>query len=236
MLKVAGSNPVARSTFISAAFAVLLLSASSAGADASSWQLRAGIIPASASPAATSRITLVIMDLGGLEALSSSSPQYSTPSAAEIAAAGGPGAEERLRDRLRSGDGTALVPLVLMLVSRGEIDRATVYMDGMGVRIPANRRDLAIAAAWYGRFSLHPYLAGLPEAPPDLSDDDASPTLAAVVGAGWLELAPDGLFHPEAFVTAADMASVLRAFPSDATVPPGTIWLDQLDPFFREDR
>jgi hypothetical protein len=37
-------------------------------------------------------------------------------------------------------------------------------------------------------------------------------------------------------VTAADMASVLRAFPSDAAVEPGTVWMDQLDPFFREDR
>lgn len=232
MLKVAGSNPVARSILILA----VLLFHFTASADSVAWQLRGGVIPATATAAAESMISLILMDLGGFEAVSGMQTPYSTPSAAQIAATSAPGTEERLRDKLRSGDRTALMPLVLLLVEGGEIDRASACMEGRGARIPANRRDLAVAASWYGRFSLHPYLAQLSDPPPDMAGDDIAPVVAAVIAAGWMDPAPDGLFHPEALVSPVDMASIDRAFPSDASFPPGIIWLDEIDPFFRENR
>lgn len=232
MLKVAGSNPVARSILVF----TLLLVLPPASADTISWQLRGGVIPQTAPAAAESMISLILMDLGGFEAVSGMPTPYSTPSAAQIAASGAPGAEERLRNKLRSGDRTALMPLVLMLVSNGEIDRASACMAGRGIRLPANRRDLALAASWYGRFSLHSQLARLSDPPPDMTDDDNATVIAAVIAAGWMDLAPDGLFHPEHLVSPVDMASIDRAFPSNASFPPGIIWLDEIDPFFRENR
>jgi hypothetical protein len=233
MLKVAGSNPVARSRIPFVIISMLLCTGASA--DTATWQLRAGIIPQSGSAAAASLVSLVVMDLGGFDALSAMSSTYSTPTAAEIATEGIP-AEERLRDRLRAGDRTALMPLVLVLVAGGEPERASACLEGRGARIPANRRDLAMAASWYGRYSLHPYLAMLSEPPPDLAGDDAAQSIAAVLAAGWMLLPPDGLFHPEAFLSPVDMACVSEAFPAGRIQHDGIIWLDEIDPFFREGR
>lgn len=230
MLKVAGSNPVARSRIPFGLIAMLLCAGASA--DTATWQLRAGMIPRTGSAAAASLVSLVVMDQGGFDALSGMSSTYSTPTSAEIATEGIT-AEERLRDRLRAGDRTALMPLVLVLVAGGEPGRASACLEGRGARIPANRRDLAMAASWYGRYSLHPYLAMLPEPPPDLEGDDAAQSIAAVLAAGWMVLPPDGLFHPEAFPSPVDMACISEAFPSGSFPHDGIIWLDEIDPFFR---
>ena len=229
MLKVAGSNPVARSRI---PFVIALLLCAGASADTATWQLRAGVVPQTGSAAEASLLSIVVMDLGGFEALSGTSSIYSTPTSAEIAALG-ISSEERLRDRLRAGDRTALMPLVLVLVAGGEPGRASACLEGRGARIPANRRDLAMAASWYGRYSLHPYLAMLPEPPPDLSGDDAAQSIAAVLAAGWMVLPPDGLFHPEAFLSQVDMACLSEAFPAGDFRQDGIIWLDEIDPFFR---
>ncbi len=231
-LKVAGSNPVARSILITIALLVTL--AGPAACDTATWQLRAGYVPSPTPSALTARVALLLMDYGEYESLETLHSTYSTPTVAEIAITRAPGWEERLRDRLRSGDGTALIPLVTVLAGSGEMDRAALYLEGRGERIPATRRDLALAAAWFLRYEIHPYLAMLPEHPPDMQGDDAGRTAAAVLAAGWMTTVPDGLFHPDAFVTAADLALLAGGPAAGASVPAGTIWLDQLDAFFAD--
>jgi hypothetical protein len=215
---------------------LLLLAPAELRGDAWTWQLRAGLAPSGGRPSLISMTGLLMLDLGAAEELAGSIPDYATPSVAELAATAPDNLEELLRDRMRAGDRTALVPIVTMLVREGEPGRAAVYMEGRGLRLPANRRDLAMAAAWYGRYDLGRWLAARPDPPPDMGGDDVSGTVAAVLAAGWMPPLPGGLFHPRSFVTQSDLAVLGASLGLGRPPAGGVVWLDDLDAWMRSSR
>lgn len=248
-LKVAGSNPVARSTHPPALLAaVLVLAGVSSGrvpaGDSLEWALRAGIaVDAQLAPGQQVRQMLNLVDRFGPDFDPGYRPSYASPaSVPEILASGGGNMERALRERLLAGDRTALVPLVLFLVGSGCIERAEACMEGMGVLLPANRRDLALAAAWFGRHDLYRYAVTLPEPPPDLEGDDYGPAIAAVLAAGWMSVAPGGGFLGSELATAEDLERLSARFPG-LSMSEGRDWVavSELDAMFsmagvRDDR
>ena len=104
---------------------------------------------------------------------------------------------DALREQLLDGNRNVLVPLVCFLVELGRVEEAETYMVGMGVDVPATRRDLAVAAAWYGRFDVYPLMVRDLAIPADLEGDSRELQFAAIIALGWINLAPDGLFHGE---------------------------------------
>lgn len=239
-LKVAGSNPVARSrpllAMLASALVISAVSSRFAQADDSlDWVLRTGAVtdlPLDLQQQA--RQVLNLVDRLGPDFDAGYSPSYATPvSVPEILASGGAGMERALRERLLAGDRMALVPLVLFLAGSGCIERAEACMEGMGVLLPASRRDLALAAAWFGRHDLYRYAAMLPEPPPDLEDDDYGPTIAAVIAAGWMSVAPGGDFLGGELATSEDLERLSVRFPGLA-MPEGRDWIavSELDALF----
>lgn len=215
---------------------LLLLSPAELRGDAWTWQLRAGLAPSGGRPSLVAMTGLLMLDLGASDELAGEVPEYATPSVAELAATAPDDLEELLRDRIRAGDRTALVPIVTMLVREGEPGRAAAYMVGRGLRLPANRRDLAIAAAWYGRYELGRWLAARPDPPPDMAGDDASGTVAAVLAAGWMIPLPGGLFHPASFASRSDLALLGASLGLDPPPAGEFVWLDDLDAWMRGSR
>jgi len=138
-----------------------------------------------------------------------------------------------LRSKLLAGDRTCLVPLVCLLVSEGRPDMAEACLEGRGMRLPATRRDLGIALTWYGRHDLFTILSSLPAIPPDLAGDDYGQSLAAVVAAGWMSLAPDGRFLPDEFIGSADLERLVGRILTEGDIPEGRfVYTDEIDPFF----
>jgi hypothetical protein len=155
-----------------------------------------------------------LVDLRGPDVLEGLVSPYSTPVSTPEVLAGDSGAlEEALWSRLSGGDRSAMVPLVILLVSSGCPERACAVMEGRGLAIPATRRDLAIALAWYGRYALNRYLVLEQEPPADLELDDVGGTIAAVLAAGWMSTAPDGLFHPGELASRRDLDAASSFFP-----------------------
>jgi hypothetical protein len=231
-LKVAGSNPVARSILL---FLVLSISVPCmAQTDSTLWRLRAGL---DAGRAVTGtllvRYELNLLDYGNSpEAICPPGSPWATPTTAVGILAAGSDVELRLRERITGGDRSCMIPLVCFLVSRGLPDRASAVFESSAAGLPATRRDLGIALSWFGRHALYDILTALPDAPPDLVDDDYGQTLAAVVLAGWMSLAPDGLFHPWDLVTRHDLEVVSATMPGTGTIPEGR-WFSvaQIDAF-----
>jgi hypothetical protein len=143
--------------------------------------------------------------------------------------------EVSLKNQLRNGNRSALVPLIRLLVSRGRPDEAAVWMEGRGRVVPVTRRDLAIALSWYGRFELYEILSNELTVPPDLQDDDYGNTIAAVLEAGWMKCSQDGWFHPDLLAGRIDIMNLSGVF-----FPPGISWdrdwigMKTLDSLFAE--
>jgi hypothetical protein len=117
-----------------------------------------------------------------------------------------------LESSISNGDRSALMPLVWILVRSGRTAEAEIWLEGRGILIPVTRRDLGIALAWYGRYSLYDLLsAGMP-VPQDLLEDDYGSTLATVITAGWMHLCPDGLFHPDEYIGPSDLEPIAPIF------------------------
>jgi hypothetical protein len=230
MLKVAGSNPVARSILL---LLLVVVPCSAQGTDSTLWRLRAGLDPGrTVSSRLLVRFELVLLDFGRAPGEICAETPWATPGTAVEILADGSDVEALMRDRIGNGDTSCLVPLVCYLMSRGIQDRAAACFQSSGSSLPATRRDLGIALSWFGRHSLYSILTTLPESPPDLSEDDYGQTLAAVVQAGWMALAPDGLFHGEDLVTRHDLEAVAAVLPGVGTIPEGS-WFSnvQIDAF-----
>jgi hypothetical protein len=180
-LNVAGSIPVARSIF----FALLVIFTLSSKADPiDAWAVRAGLEPSATAEAALWRLyAWFSLDTDQIEL---------------------PDAEDLLRS-LRAGDRHALVPLVTVLVKEGRISEARTYMESRGGMIPATRRDLAVALAWYGRYIIHDQLVSRPEPPPDLENDTYKASITAMLVLGWMVVAPDGNFHGDFLASTRDI-------------------------------
>jgi hypothetical protein len=117
-----------------------------------------------------------------------------------------------LESSISNGDRSELMPLIWMLVRTGRTPAAEIWLEGRGIMVPVTRRDLGIALAWYGRYSLYDLLSSGMPIPPDLEQDDNGPTLAAVVTAGWMHLCPDGMFHSDALIGPADLEPIASVF------------------------
>jgi hypothetical protein len=141
--------------------------------------------------------------------------------------------EYELKRQLDNGNRSALVPLIRLLVTHGRIDEAEVWMEGRGMMVPVTRRDLGIALSWYGRFELYSILSEGLAVPPDLEDDDYGPTLAAIVGMGWMSSSHDGRFHPDLLVGPWDLELLAGIFFPDP-VGWNRSWIDMagLDSLF----
>ena|GEM_PF-501440 len=233
-LKVAGSNPVARSILFSIMLILALVPyASAQSVDSTLWKLRAGLDPdRPLTGQLLARLQLELMDYGHSPGEITPISPWATPGSAVEVLAESTDVEARLRERIANGDRSSWIPLVCFLVSRGFEDRAVACFESSGMALPATRRDLGIALSWFGRFSLYQILATMPEAPPDLADDDYGQTLAAVVQAGWMKLCPDGLFHGDELVRRNDLETVAAAFPGAGRIPSGDWFtLAQIDTF-----
>ncbi|NLP04730.1 hypothetical protein GX411_02100 [Candidatus Fermentibacteria bacterium] len=219
---------------------VLVIAGVSSGSvqagDSLEWVLRTGgITDRQLAPGHQARQMLNLIDRFGPDFDTAGyRPPYATPSSVpEILVSEGVDMERALRERLLAGDRTALVPLVLFLVGSGCIERAEACMEGMGILLPANRRDLALAAAWFGRHDLYSYAVMLPEPPPDLEGDDYGPTIATVIAAGWMSLAPGGGFLGSELVSSEDLERLSARFPG-LSMPEGRDWVavSELDSMF----
>jgi hypothetical protein len=213
--------------------------------DVVSWELRAGTVPQQGTISSRNRniLFLIGIDLGSegeeirnviIQYASNPSTILSPPM---ILLKQGLKTEEKtrmLRNLLVNGDRTALLPLVYLLVEQGRIQEAEIYFQGNGIEIPATRRELAIAAAWYGRFQLYHYLTLDLAIPADLEEDDKGNTIAAVIAAGWMNTTPDGLFHGSALISDFAMSEFARVFAGVEYINP-TRWLStrQIEEFFR---
>ena len=137
-----------------------------------------------------------------------------------------------LESGTRSGDNSSFLHLVLSLVDRGEIGNAEIWMLGLGISIPATRRDLAIALSWYGRYELHNLLVIEHPIPPDLEDDDYGHIISTVLAAGWMNLAPDGLFRPDHILNNAELNRIITLFDIDSPWERTWISMAELDVLF----
>lgn len=213
--------------------------------DTVSWELRAGIVPQQGTLNSRDRnvLFLIGIDLGteGEEIRDIIIQYASNPSVVlsppMILLGQGLNTEDRismLRRLLVNGDRTALLPLVYLLVEQGRIKEAEIYFQGNGIEVPATRRELATAAAWYGRFQLYHYLTLDLSLPADLEEDDKGNTIAAVIAAGWMNTTPDGLFHGSALISDFAMLEFSLKF-SGVEYHNPTRWLSihQMEEFFR---
>jgi hypothetical protein len=130
-----------------------------------------------------------------------------------------------LREQLLDGNRDVLVPLVCFLVELGRIEEAEAYMAGMGIEVPATRRDLAVAAAWYGRFDVYPLMVHDLAIPADLEGDSRELQFAAVIALGWIDLAPDGLFHGEELLWTPLMDRFIDAYSPGASLNSRYDWV-----------
>jgi hypothetical protein len=203
------------------------------GADSTLWKLRAGLDPGvPVSGPLLTRLQLELLDFGRSPGEISSGSPWSTPGSAVEILADGSDVEALLRQKIGAGDRSCWIPLVCYLVSRGLLERAVPCFESSGTDLPATRRDLGIALSWFGRHSLYSILSTLPEPPPDLADDDYGQTLAAVIQAGWMKLAPDGLFHGEELVLRSDLESIASVLPGVGPIPEGSWFtIGQIDAF-----
>ena len=195
-LNVAGSIPVARSIFL--LFLLLLttpLFADRVGGSSDVWAIRAGYVPSSSTDAVLWRLHLYCLLDEGLEEE--------------------PDLDLMIRN-LKAGDDYALVTIVSELVRKGLLSEARAFMEGRGVLVPATRRDLAVALAWYGRFEILDAMEYRSDPPPDLQNDTYSSQISTMLVMGWMETSPDGLFHGDNLAGARDVelaASGLNGFP-----------------------
>ena len=120
--------------------------------------------------------------------------------------------ERMLKSQLKNGNRKAFIPLICLLVNSGRIAEAEIWMEGRGCIIPVTRRDLGIALSWYGRFQLYTAISNELDIPPDLQNDDHGSTIAAVLSQGWMHTSPDGKFHPDAFISPADLELISDIF------------------------
>ena len=174
-LNVAGSIPVARSIF----FMLVLMLFASPSADTGEgysdiWAIRSGYEPSSSADAVSWRLHLYCLLDEGLE---------EEPDLAAM-----------IRN-LKAGDTYALVTIVTELVRNGQLSDARAFMEGRGYFVPATRRDLAVALAWYGRFEILDVLDYRSDPPPDLEGDTYEAQISTMLFMGWMETSPDGLFH-----------------------------------------
>lgn len=215
--------------------------------DSTMWQLRAG----SLDPGAVSLDRLQtrmflsnLLDLSWsdpllLEAaasLTSGAGSASRSPVAILVSAGTSDGEkvQALREQLVGGSTDALVPLACLLVELGRTEEAAAYMEGMGVDIPATRYDLAVAAAWYGRFDVYPLMVEDLEVPPDVEGDSRESQIAAMIALGWLEPAPDGLFHGTGMLWRPVLQRFAEAFSPGVSPRVSRVWvsLREMEAYF----
>ncbi len=173
-LNVAGSIPVARSILFLFLLLTTPLLADTGGGSSDAWAIRSGYAPSSSADAVLWRLHLYCLLDEGLEEE--------------------PDLDLMIRN-LKAGDVYALITVVSELVRKGRLSDARAFMEGRGVLIPATRRDLAIALAWYGRFEILDALEYRSDPPPDLEGDTYEAQISALMVMGWMETSPDGLFH-----------------------------------------
>ncbi|MBN1433709.1 hypothetical protein JW921_03050 [Candidatus Fermentibacterales bacterium] len=202
------------------------------------WKLRAGFLAADASMSDRTRTRGLlgnILDMAGRDpdlltagrAIVSGVPALSHTPFAVVSSPEMSDEErvEELRDQLADGSREALVPLCCLLVELGRAEEARAYMEGMGSEVPATRRDLAVAAAWYGRFDVYPLVAGEMEVPADLEGDSRGLHIAAVLALGWMQPAPDGLFHGPDLLWEPVMERFAEAFEPGSRFSSGHSWV-----------
>lgn len=193
--------------------------------DSLSWRLKAGWLHDEPSSLDRSQIMLFLTDLldrgwsepelvmAAVSMTAGAGPAHNTAfrivSSSELSDAG---KVRALRDQLLGGNRRMLVPLACLLVELGRIAEATAYMEGLGIEIPATRRDLALAAAWYGRYELYPILVLDPPVPEDLEGDSRALQIAGVIQLGWMTTCPDGFFHGDDLVWLPSMTGFAAAY------------------------
>ena len=137
-----------------------------------------------------------------------------------------------LESGIRSGDNRSFVHLIVSLIDMGEVRNAEIWMLALGIRIPVTRRDFAIALHWYGRYELHSLLILEHDAPPDLLGDDYSHIISTVIAAGWMDLPPDNLFHPDYILGNHEINRIIELFGIDTHWERNWISMTELDALF----
>ncbi len=125
--------------------------------------------------------------------------------------------DEMLR-RINGGDNSMIVPLTALLVSEGKAELAEIYWELEGFELPATRKDLLDALAWFGRYELYPVMALEPAIPPDMQESMHSGQCGAVCALGWMTTREDGLFHGEDLVSPSDIRILSNYFPQVSPV------------------
>ncbi len=142
--------------------------------------------------------------------------------------------ERMLKTQLKNGNRKAFIPMICLLVSRGRIVEAEIWMEGRGSIIPVTRRDLGIALSWYGRFQLYGANSNEVGIPHDLQNDDYGSAIATVLSKGWMHTSPDGNFHSDAFIGPSDLERLSGIFFSSSfSWEESWIGMNALDSLFK---
>ncbi len=121
---------------------------------------------------------------------------------------------ENLFEGIIGGDQSLVVPLTALMVSEGRPLLGEIYWELEGSELPATRKDLLNALAWFGRYELYPAMALNPPVPSDMEGTLHSDQCGAVCALGWMTTRKDGLFHQDELVSPLDI-QILSLFFSE---------------------